>query len=96
MYESPTLDTADGFRDSPSKVLDCDCKQHEFSVEKSNREKLEDGEECRRTVSSDDVEHSNGIGKNDKICEDYKQEIESSNRVLILLSLCSFCCPFLC
>ena len=90
VYESPTLDTADGFRDSLSK--EGECEDDEFIGEESNREKAKDGGEFTKPISNDDFQNSNGLGNYYKNCED--QEKESSNKVLIFLSLCWFCSPF--
>lgn len=95
VYESPTLDTNDGFRDSLSK--ESECEEGGFIVEESNRDKAED--DCglfRRIRRRDDAENSNGLGNCDKTCQDNKHEKQTSNKVLILYRVLPFCCPFHC
>ncbi|PON64591.1 ATP-dependent caseinolytic protease/crotonase family protein [Parasponia andersonii] len=77
VYESPTLDTIDGFRDSRSE--DSECEEDGFVVEESNREKAEAYGELRGT-RSDDAENSYGRGNYDKTCEINKQKKQPSNK----------------
>ncbi|PON65121.1 ATP-dependent caseinolytic protease/crotonase family protein [Trema orientale] len=77
VYESPTLDTIDGFRDSLSK--ESECEEDGFVDEESDREKAEAYEEFRGT-RSDDAENSYGRGNYDKTCEINKQKKQPSNK----------------
>ena len=85
VYESPILDTADGFKDSLAK--ETECEDNESMVEESKRNKAKDYREFRRTKSSDDGEISNGLGNYDKTCEYYKHGKQSPDKVHILYPL---------
>ncbi|KAF4374772.1 hypothetical protein F8388_020293 [Cannabis sativa] len=79
VYESPILDTADGFKDSLAN--ETECENNEFMAEESKRNKAKDYREFRRNKSSDDAEISNGLGDYDnKTCEYYKHGKQSSDK----------------
>ncbi|XP_062119507.1 uncharacterized protein LOC133833946 [Humulus lupulus] len=78
VYESPILDTADGFKDSLAK--ETECEDNESMVEESKRNKAKEYREFRRIKSSDDGDISNGLGNYDKTCEYYKHGKQSPDK----------------
>lgn len=88
MYESPSLDTPDGFGDSVCKERKAE--KDEILVENSNREKEEDLEDFskKRSVSEEVVgeeEQPKGLAKCDSSWRDTKQERHPLSKVLLLL-----------
>lgn len=85
VYESPTLDTKDGFNDSLYK--ESECEEDGLIVDESSREKVEGYVEFKRTRIRDDVESSNKVINCGNYSGDNKQEKQLPNKVLIP-SLC--------
>ncbi|KAL5551386.1 hypothetical protein UlMin_001562 [Ulmus minor] len=78
VYESPTLDTSDGFRDSVFEESKC---EDGHKVELINEGKNEDYNEFRRTGNSNDVANSNGFVSSNNSSGFSKLEKQPSDKV---------------
>lgn len=87
VYESPALDTNDGFKDSLNK--ESECEEDGFIVDESNREKAEGYVKLKRTTKRDGVESSNGLANCGNYSGNNQLEKQLLHKVLISLSFCS-------
>ena len=87
VYESPTLDTKDGFNDSLYK--ESECEEDGLIVDESSREKVDGYVEFKRTRIRDDIDSSNRLINCGNYSGDNKQEKQLPNKVLIS-SLCFY------
>ncbi|XP_024026904.1 uncharacterized protein LOC21406770 [Morus notabilis] len=78
VYESPALDTNDGFKDSLNK--ESECEEDRFIVDESNREKAEGYVKLKRTTKRDGVESSNGLANCGNYCGNNQLEKQLLNK----------------